>query len=187
MFQVSGGRVPRRVGLWPEELDAQNDPDESSGIIRVDIADWNQAMDKLLNWACTRKLVDTRGAVVGEYELRKFAREEEEKRKATEAKAIYESSVICDVLETRPTEYHRSSVPVIKSIVKVRKKWNGTLGRWFNVKQKVYSTKQVHVGNTVTKQMREEQHTIKTLGSGQVIYEDWKTVGEWTDVKYEPR
>ncbi|KAL5488884.1 hypothetical protein EMCRGX_G017898 [Ephydatia muelleri] len=77
-----------------------------------------------------RKPVDTRGAVVGEYELRKFAREEEEKRKATEAKAIYESSVICDVLETRPTEYHRSSVPVIKSIVNVRKKWNGTLGRW---------------------------------------------------------
>ena len=28
-----------RIGLWPEELDAQNDPDESSVIIRVDITD----------------------------------------------------------------------------------------------------------------------------------------------------
>ena len=105
-----------RVGLWPEELDAQNDQDESSGIIRVDIADWNQSMDKLLNWACSRKPVDTRGAVFGEYELQKFAPGEEKKQKATEAKAISESSVICDVLETRTTEYHRYSVPVMNSI-----------------------------------------------------------------------
>ena len=53
---------------------------------------------------------------IGEYELRKFAPGEEKKQKATEAKAIYESSVICDVLETRTTEYHRSSVPVMNSI-----------------------------------------------------------------------
>ena len=143
----------------------------------MDLADWNQ----------TRKPVDTRGVVVGKYELRKFAREEEEKRKATEAKAIYESSVICDVPETRTNEYHRSSVPVIKSIVNVRNKWNGTLAGLLGVKKRVYYTEQVHVGNTVTKHMREEQRTIKTLGSGQVIYEDWKTVREWTDVHNEPR
>ena len=143
----------------------------------MDLADWNQ----------TRKPVDTRGVVVGKYELRKFAREEEEKRKATEAKAIYESSVICDVPETRTTEYHRSSVPVIKSIENVRNKWDGTLAGLLGVKKRVYYTEQVHVGNTVTKHMREEQRTIKTLGSGQVIYEDWKTVREWTDVHNEPR
>ena len=34
-----------QVGFWPEELDAQNDPDESGGSSRVDIADWNKTMD----------------------------------------------------------------------------------------------------------------------------------------------
>ena len=176
-----------RVGLWPEELDTKNVPDEASGISRMDITGWNQTMDDILKWACSMKPVDTRGSVIGEYELRKRAREEGEKRLAAEAKAIYESSVIYEYIESRITEYNRSSVPHIQSINKVREVWDGNMGRWLGIKKDVHYTEQVYVGNTVTKCMREEQRTVKTLGSHQIIYEDWKTVREWSDVKYEPR
>ena len=174
-----------QVDLQPDELKLMG---LSDNIINDRLKKRDNTLDEIIRWARAKPTVDTTGAIIGEYEQRKHAREAEEKRKEAEAMRVYENSVISLVLETISEEYRRTSDPIIKDVQRERKEWApvGIIpGQWIGHKETVYYTEKVHVGNKVTKFMREKQRSVSTLGSGKVIYGEWTTLREWTEVVNE--
>ncbi|KAL5464129.1 hypothetical protein EMCRGX_G033096 [Ephydatia muelleri] len=145
------------------------------------VAQRDATLLELLRWARASNPVDTTGATAAEYEQRRLAREAEEKRKEAEEKRAYDQKVIKTDIEKRSVEYNRTSVPIFRDETRCRKVWNGPLGPPLGLKKKKHFTERVHVGNTVTRFMREEQRKVETLGSGQVIYGEWTTVREWQE------
>ena len=76
-------------------------------------------------------------------------------------------------------EYNCTTVPIMRTENRTKKK-----KKWHRMgKKTVHYQVQVHAGNTVTKFMREEKRLVKTLGSGQIVNENWTKVREWTDVQ----
>eukprot|EP00731_Ephydatia_muelleri_P005190 Em0002g1366a len=126
--------------------------------------------------------VDTTGAVIGEYEQRRKAREEEEKRKEADARRIYDQSVILTETETTTKEYKRSSEPIMHAVERSMNTRRGGFAGLIGRTRTVRWTEHVHVGNRVTFHMRESQRIVNTLGSGQKVYGEWTTVREWNDV-----
>ena len=86
---------------------------------------------------------------------------------------------------TGTIEYNRTVDPIMRTEIRTKKVWiGGIVPKWGNMgKTKVQYPVQVHAGNTVTKFMREEKRLVKTLGSGQIVNENWVTAREWTEVQ----
>ena len=145
------------------------------------VAQRDATLLELLRWARASNPVDTTGATAAEYEQRRLAREAEEKRKEAEEKRAYDQKVIKTDIEKRSVEYNRTSVPIFRDETRSRQVWKGGMGKMLGQKKTQHWTERVHVGNTVTKFMREEQRKVETLGSGQVIYGEWTTVREWQE------
>ena len=97
---------------------------------------------------------------------------------------------LCDVKSdcvcvTGTIEYNRTVVPIMRTEMRSKKVWRGGMvPKWGNAgKKTIQYPVQVHAGNTVTKFMREEKRLVKTLGSGQIVNENWTKVREWTNVQ----
>ena len=82
-------------------------------------------------------------------------------------------------------EYNRTVVPIMRTEMRSKRVWiGGIVPKWGNAcKKTVHYPVQVHAGNTVTKFMRLEKRLVKTLGSGQIVNENWTKVREWTEVQ----
>ena len=82
-------------------------------------------------------------------------------------------------------EYNRTEVPIMRTEIRSKKVWiGGIVPKWGNMDKKtIQYPVQVHAGNTVTKFMRLEKRLVKTLGSGQIVNENWTKVREWTEVQ----
>ena len=142
----------------------------------------DRTLDEIIRWARAKIPVDTTGAVIGEYEQRRKAREEEEKRKEADARRIYDQSVILTETETTTKEYKRSSEPIMHAVERSMNTRRGGFAGLIGRTRTVRWTEHVHVGNRVTFHMRESQRIVNTLGSGQKVYGEWTTVREWNDV-----
>eukprot|EP00731_Ephydatia_muelleri_P005204 Em0002g1380a len=142
----------------------------------------DRTLDEIIRWARAKNPVDTTGAVIGEYEQRRKAREEEEKRKEADARRIYDQSVILTETEITTKEYKRTSEPVMHAVERSTTTRRGGIAGVIGRTRTVRWTEHVHVGNRVTFHMRESQRIVNTLGSGQKVYGEWTTVREWNDV-----
>lgn len=175
------GHLPSwQVDCMPTELRDLGVPEKN---INDRIMKRDSTLDEIIRWARAKIPVDTKDAVIGEYEQRKRAREEEEKRKEEEAKRIYDASVISTVTETKTEDNKRTSEPIFRGEQRCREELTGNwFERMIGMTKMTCWTEQVHVANKVTISKREVQRTINTLGSGMRVTGDWITVREWTDV-----
>eukprot|EP00731_Ephydatia_muelleri_P005289 Em0002g1465a len=150
--------------------------------IKDRIALRDRTLDEIIRWARAKNPVDTTGAVIGEYEQRRKAREEEEKRKEAYARRIYDQSVILTETETKTDVYKRNSQAIMFP-VQIMKAPTGLLERVINLLFPDYwtETKLVEVGKEMTLHLKESQRIVNTLGSGQKVYGEWKIVREWME------
>ena len=86
---------------------------------------------------------------------------------------------------TGTIEYNRTVVPIMRTEIRSKQVWKGGfVPKWGKMgKKTIQYAVQVHAGNTVTKFMRLEKRLVKTLGSGQIVNENWVKVREWTEVQ----
>ena len=142
------GHLPSwQVDCKPTELRKLGVPEES---INDRIVKRDSTLDEIIRWARAKIPVDTKDAIIGEYEQRKRAREEQEKRKEEEAKRIYEASVIWTFTETKTEDYKRTSQPIFRGEQKCREEWiGGWFGKIIGMKKMTCWTEQVHVANKV--------------------------------------
>ena len=185
--------ISKRAGIVPAphvpswQVDCRPDDKAKWGVPRalIDecIGQRDTVLDEILRWARSRPAVDTKDAAPGEYEERRRAREAQQKQKEAEEQRMRDNTVVKVETISRIVEYNRTSVPIFQAVQKSREEWiGGMVPKWGKMgKKTVHYTENVHVGNTVTKYMREEKQKIETLGSGRVIYGDWTKVREWQE------
>jgi hypothetical protein len=159
------------VDCHPEKLADMGVP---ANLISERKARRQAALKDLERWVNSQTDLSTTDAVYGEYEARRRARE-------AQAKAAYDASVIREVNEQRTTEVNRTSTPIFQSVQRSYEKACGGIAGFFGDTKTVYYSENVHTGNQVTLTKRSETRTVKTLGSGQVVYGPWTLVREWTE------